>query len=106
MEPTLRDVLRHSLQDAGLVDHELSHEPDQDRAHPVEAEPLGAFVADDVGHAGRHAGNIWRRRGVLRISHATFRLPYGFGLSGKKFAGELRGSGVAAMCEWGLIAAG
>jgi hypothetical protein len=31
---------------------------------------------------------------------------YGFGLSGKKFAGELRGSGVWAVCEVFVVEVG
>ena len=46
---------------ADLLTRLMGHEDDQDRLHPVEVEPLGRFVADDVGHARRHAAEVRRR---------------------------------------------
>jgi len=53
----LAQVCRHGQQQAG-------HQEDrQDVAHPVEAEALAAFVADDVGDLWRHLGRRAGRGG-------------------------------------------
>src|SRR5712691_4672094 len=69
MEPALRFVLRHSFQNTGMIDQELRHEPDEDGAHPVKAEPLRAFVPDDIRNTGRHPGEIGRRSCVFVFGH-------------------------------------
>src|SRR5204863_8106821 len=81
VEPTLGLVLEHSFEHTGFVHEKLRHEPDEDRPHPVEAEPFRTFVADDVGNAGRHPGDVRRRRRVL--SHASARLPTASAYPGK-----------------------
>src|SRR5450755_1479059 len=93
MEPALGFILRHAIEHAGLVHEKLRHEHDEDRPHPVEAETLRAFVADDIRHARRHAAEVWRRCRVLEFGHAAVLSAYGLGLSGKKFAGVARAGG-------------
>ena len=92
VEPALGLILRHSLEHAGMIHEELGHESDEDRPHPIEAEPLRAFVADDVRNARRHSCDVGRSRCVFR-GHASVLSDYGFGLSGKKFAGVARAAG-------------
>ena len=78
MEPAVGFVLRHALENAGFIDQKIRHEPDQDGPHPIEAEPLRAFVADDVRNARRHSRDVGRSRCVFR-GHASVLSGYGFG---------------------------
>jgi len=51
VEPALGFVLQHALENSGFVDEELRHEPGRMVRIPCKAEPLGAFVADDMQDA-------------------------------------------------------
>ena len=53
-------VRRHRREHAGVVEDVMRHEDGQDRLHAVVIETLGRFVADDVRHARRHAGEVGR----------------------------------------------
>ena len=57
------------------------HEPEvvdeehrEDALHPVEAEPLGCLVPDDVGNARRHFLRLKGSRGVGRVRHGRKRV--------------------------------
>ena len=54
-------IVRHGCKLAGMIFQIRRHEDDENCAHPVEAEALRAFVADDVRNARRHAGGFGGR---------------------------------------------
>ena len=89
-----------------LVEQVLRHENSQDGIHPVVAETLGRLVADDVRDARRHRADLGRRRDVLVFGHGPLLSDYGFGLSGKKFAGVFRGSGDCEVWEAFVVEVG
>ena len=58
-------VRAHRREHTGLIQDVMRHENGQHRFHPVVGEALRRFVADDVRHSRRHAGEIRRRREVF-----------------------------------------
>ena len=88
-------VLLHRREQARLIQDVMRHEHGQDRFHAVVGEAFGRFVADDVRHARRHAGEVGRRRHVVVFSHNESPYDEDDGdFSGKKFTGV--GEAVAA----------
>src|SRR3954469_4781424 len=47
----------------------FGHEDDEDGVHPVVGKPLGRFVPYDVGDAGRHRRDLWRRSKIRLLRH-------------------------------------
>jgi len=60
---------RHHCQIPHLVHEIFRHEDGEDPIHAVVGETLGRFVADDVGHARRHGGDLRRRSQVFTLGH-------------------------------------
>ena len=61
-----------SAPDTGLIQDVMRHEDGQDRLHAVIGEALSRFVADNVRHARRHAGEVRWRSQILVSSHVVF----------------------------------
>ena len=65
METFRRFGIAHLLR--GRITHEpeiVHHEDGENRPHPIEAEPLGRLVSDDVGNARGHLLGLESGAGV------------------------------------------
>jgi hypothetical protein len=67
MHPLVGIRLIHRGRRAGTVHEVFRHEHHEHRAHPVEIKSLGRLVADDVGDARRHRGQLLRRGEIRRM---------------------------------------
>src|SRR5690242_2860690 len=56
--------------EAGSIDKMPRHVNGENRPQPVETEPFGGFVADDVGNAGRHSIRFDRGCEVSSARHS------------------------------------